>query len=761
LRASVIPLAEIAIPTIEAGLYNAAFESPTRYWKLFLMRYLTTCLLVLAATLSSLSWSVFAAGPGIIAVDTQAIANQGTDSWLSYGRDYNEQRFSELNLINENNISELGLAWSFDTENGRGLEATPVVVDGVIYVTGGWSIVYALDARTGTLIWKYDPQVAKEWGKMACCDVVNRGVAVYEGKVFVGTIDARLVALDAATGKVVWDVKTADTDKFPYTITGAPRAAKDKVFIGNGGAEYGVRGFVSAFDVDTGELVWRFYTVPGNPDEGFENPAMEKAAETWTGQWWKYGGGGTVWDSIVYDMELDQLLIGVGNGSPWNRRVRSPDGGDNLYLSSIVSLNPDTGEYNWHYQETPAETWDYTATQQIMLADMEWQGENKKVIWHAPKNGFFFILDRENGKLLSAEPYAKATWASHYDMETGRPVEIEGSDYAEGPVRVSPSSSGAHGWQPMAYHPGTGLVYIPVMETEYEYRSSLQSNEEFEYKWGHWNLGAELDQGGLNNPLLTQAVIPKMARGVLRAWNPKTQKAEWNVPVGFAWGGGVLATGGNLVFQGNPQKELAAYTADKGDKLWSFEAQTGVIAAPISYTIDGEQYVTVAAGWGGAIALIAGVDIGSKAKNGRILTFKLGGSAVLPPLPEAVEIIQPPARVSEDEQLLENGRVLYVNNCMACHGMDAVGIGAIPDLRRLPRTYYDNFDAIVLEGAMRKLGMVGFKDILSKEDSYAIKAFILEQANQDWELSQQPQWWIDIKRKFYSYVADALAWAME
>jgi PQQ-dependent dehydrogenase (methanol/ethanol family) len=402
-------------------------------------------------------------------VDTRAIIEQSADNWLSYGKDYREQRYSELNQINRDNLSRLGLAWSFDTDFDRGLEATPIVVDGVIYVTGNWSMVYALDARDGSLLWKYDPKVPREWGKMACCDVVNRGVAFYEGKVFVGTLDARLVALDAQSGEVVWDVQTADIKKYPYTITGAPRAAKGKVFIGNGGAEYGVRGFVSAFDVNTGELAWRFYTVPGNPADGFESEAMSNAADTWTGEWWNHGGGGTVWDSIVYDHELDQLLIGVGNGSPWNRRIRSPEGGDNLYLSSIVSLNPDSGEYNWHYQETPAETWDYTATQHIMLADVEREGEKVPVIWQAPKNGFFFVIDRRDGKLLSAEPYSIVTWATHYDMQTGRPVEAENADYSDGPTTIYPSSGGAHNWQPMAHHPNTGLVYLLMNESPYRY----------------------------------------------------------------------------------------------------------------------------------------------------------------------------------------------------------------------------------------------------------------------------------------------------
>ncbi|MEE2654075.1 MAG: PQQ-dependent dehydrogenase, methanol/ethanol family [Pseudomonadota bacterium] len=389
-------------------------------------------------------------------VGTAEIASNPDENWLSYGKDYREQRYSELAQINRDNVSDLGLAWSFDTEYNRGLEATPIIVDGVMYVTGNWSVVYALDVRSGELLWKYDPKVPREWAKMACCDVVNRGVAVYEGKVFVGSLDARLIALDAASGEVIWEVQSADIKAYPYTVTGAPRVAKGLVFIGNGGAEYGVRGFVSAFDADTGELRWRFYTVPGNPADGFENEAMRKAAESWTGKWWEYGGGGTVWDSIVYDDELDQLYIGVGNGSPWNHRVRSPEGGDNLYLSSIVALDPDSGEYLWHYQETPAETWDYTATQHIMLADMEVDGATRKVIWHAPKNGFFFVIDRENGQLLSAEPYADVNWATHYDMATGRPVETEIARYPDGPELIRPSSMGAHNWQPMAYSPETG-----------------------------------------------------------------------------------------------------------------------------------------------------------------------------------------------------------------------------------------------------------------------------------------------------------------
>ena len=686
-------------------------------------------------------------------IDTTAIQQQPERNWLSYGRDYHEQRYSPLTQITTDNVDQLGLAWSFDTDHARGLEATPLVVDGVMYVTGNWSVVYALDARSGELLWKYDPQVARDWGKMAGCDVVNRGVALYQGKVFVGTLDARLVALDAATGELVWQVQTADITRYPYTITGAPRAAKGKVFIGNGGAEYGVRGFVSAYDVNNGELVWRFYTVPGNPAEGFEDAAQQRAAATWTGEWWKHGGGGTVWDSIVYDPELDQLYIGVGNGSPWNRRIRSPQGGDNLYLSSIVALNPDSGEYLWHYQETPAETWDYTATQHIMLAHMEWQGERRKVIWHAPKNGFFFVIDRSNGQLLAADPYTKVTWASHYDMQTGRPVEMPNADYSDGPVYLFPSSVGAHNWQPMAYSPDTGLVYIPTMDAMFRYEEVA----EYVHQWGHFNLGSVLDQGEIDNDLLNELLLPKVTSGHVLAWNPKTRQPAWRVKRPLAWNGGLLATAGKLLFQGHSGGYVAAMRVDNGEQLWEFDAQVGVIGSPMSYSVDGEQYIAIPAGWGGALGLAASVDMGIQPEKSRILSFKLNGTATLPPLPPAKPREQPPARLSEDPDVLERGRVLYATYCGICHGASVVSSSSIPDLRRLPTVFYDNFNQIVLDGAMKKMGMVGFADVLSEQDADELKAYILEQANQDWELQQQPAWWVAIKRWFYSGVATVLA----
>lgn len=688
-------------------------------------------------------------------VDTATITAGEADNWLGHGKDYREQRFSPLNQINADNVSGLGLAWSFDTDFNRGLEATPIVVDGVIFVSGNWSVVYALDAKTGAQLWKYDPKVPREWAKMACCDVVNRGVAVYQGKVIFGTLDARLIALDAGSGEVVWEVSAADTQKYPYTITGAPRVFKDKVLIGNGGAEYGARGFVAAFDVNTGKELWRFYTVPGNPADGFENDAMEKAAATWNGQWWEYGGGGTVWDSMVYDPELDQLYIGVGNGSPWNQKIRSPGGGDNLYLSSIVALNPDTGEYLWHYQETPGESWDFTATQHIMLADMEWQGETRKVIWQAPKNGFFFIIDRETGKLLSAEPYARVNWATHYDMTTGRPVETERARYANGPEFIRPSSMGAHNWHPMAYSPDTGLVYIPAIDALFKY----EDVEGYLHKWGQWNLGVKLEQDAAPNHILAQLMMKQVTTGSLLAWNPATQSPAWTVEHPLPWNGGILATAGNLVFQGTATGEFRAYTADTGEQRWAFDARTGVMAAPVTYTVDGEQYLTVLAGWGGAFGLIAGIESATEPPPSRILTFKLGAAGELPENPLR-QISEAPEPGNVSKEGLAKGRTLYHEYCAGCHGTDAVSNGSVPDLRRLPGVYYDNFDKIVLDGMMRKLGMVGFKDVLTEEDSAKIKAYVLTQARADREIRETPSWWMSVKMAFYNVVASILGWIM-
>ncbi|MEM8686818.1 MAG: PQQ-dependent dehydrogenase, methanol/ethanol family, partial [Pseudomonadota bacterium] len=399
------------------------------------------------------------------AIDGAAIVanDKATKNWPSYGLNYAESRFSKLQQINTGNAGQLGLAWSYDLNSTRGVEATPVVIDGVMYVTASWSVVHALNARTGEAIWTYDPKVPRDYAYKGCCDVVNRGVAVWKGKVFVATYDGRLVAIDAATGKNVWEVDTIENRAMAYTITGAPRVYKGKVVIGNGGAEYGVRGYITAYDAQTGAQAWRWYSVPGDPAKPYEDASMARAALTWDpkGEYWKAGGGGTMWDAMAYDPETGIMYVGTGNGSPWNRDLRSPGGGDNLYLSSIVALNAETGEYVCHYQEVPGDNWDYTATQHIILADLMIDGKMRKTMLHAPKSGFFYVVDRTDCGFISAEPFVKTTWATAYDAN-GRPVEDPRARDPKVKFEVTPSPYGAHNWHPMSYSPQTGLVYIPA-----------------------------------------------------------------------------------------------------------------------------------------------------------------------------------------------------------------------------------------------------------------------------------------------------------
>ena len=655
-------------------------------------------------------------------------ADDEPENWMSYGRTYNEQRFSPLNKVNTANVADLGLAWSYDLVTKRGIEATSLVVDGVMYTTSSWSIVHALDARTGKHLWTYDPEVPKEKSLHSCCDVVNRGVAVWEGQVFVGAFDGRLIALDAASGKVNWEVATFDPT-LPYTITGAPRVINGKVLIGNGGAEYGVRGFISAYAVDDGSMAWRFYTVPGDPKLGFENDAMATAAKTWNGEWWKIGGGGgTVWDAMAYDPELDLLYIGVGNGSPWNQLIRSPGGGDNLFLSSIVALRPDSGEYVWHYQTTPGETWDYTATQHIILADMEIAGKLRKVLMQAPKNGFFYLLDRTDGKLLSANNYINITWATHVDLETGRPVEVpETRNYDKEPALVFPSYLGGHNWHPMSFSPDTGLVYIPVLDIPAAYGHDL----DFEYKPGAMHLGIDTIVGGLPDDQAERDGLGALIAGRLVAWNPLTQTEVWRVEHSGAWNGGTISTAGNLVFQGTADGKIEAYAADSGTRLWSFPTQTGVVAPPMSYAIDGEQYISVNVGWGGAFALVFGeyVQAESMPNVSRVLTFKLGATGNLPEIEwKPVVEFNPPEQTASAEGIAE-GFVEYQDACLGCHGLNAVSGLLVPDLRTSPLLHDDkSWDSVVLDGARGAQGMPPFGDLLREDESQAIRAYVIQQA---------------------------------
>lgn len=656
-------------------------------------------------------------------------ADQEPGNWLAHGRTYDEQRFSPLKQINDQNVGQLALAWHYDLDTNRGQEATPLVIDGVMYFTSAWSKVFALDAATGKLRWSYDPKVPPEWGVNACCDVVNRGVAAWNGKLFLGTLDGRLVALEAATGKPAWETLTIDPS-FRYTITGAPRVVKGKVIIGNGGSEMGVRGYVSAYDAGTGKLVWRFYTVPGDPSKPFESPILEKAAKTWTGEWWKHGGGGTVWDSMAYDPELDLLYIGSGNGGPWNQRIRSPQGGDNLLLASIVALKPDTGEYVWHYQETPGDMWDYTSNQHIILADIRMDGQVRKVLLHAPKNGFFYVLDRTNGALISAKPYTYINWASGVDMKTGRPTETGIARYpGKDPAPVVPGPLGAHSWQPMSYSPLTGLTYIPVNDVGFKYKSAVP----FKFSQMAANYGLDVVAAGMpQDPNIKKAILATV-KGKLVAWDPVQQTQAWVVERPGPWNGGILSTAGNLVFEGTAGGNFEAYRADTGKELWSSAAQTGVMAGPVTYTVNGEQYVAVLAGWGGVFPLATGevsFASGHVRNISRMLAFKLGGKASLPPAPGLDEPVlkPPPSRASA--ATIHKGEQLYQRYCGACHGDVAVSGGVLPDLRYSGTLDGDQWFYVVLDGLLKQNGMVSFSKELSRQDADAIRAYVMFRANQ-------------------------------
>ena len=670
--------------------------------------------------------------PPVAEADGARIASSATEpeNWLSHGRGYDETRHSPLTQINAGNVSGLKLAWFHDLDTSRGQEATPIVVDGVMYTTSAWSKVQAFNAVTGALLWQFDPEVPGATAAKACCDVVNRGVAVWQGKVFVGTLDGRLIALDAPTGAPVWSVVTVDQSK-PYTITGAPRVVKGKVLIGNGGAEFGVRGYVSAYDAATGDMAWRFYTVPGNPAEPFENSAMEAAAKTWAGEWWTAGGGGTVWDSMAYDPALDLLYIGVGNGSPWNHQVRSGGKGDNLYLSSIVALRPETGEYVWHYQTTPQDQWDYTATQHMILADLTIDGTPRQVIMQAPKNGFFYVLDRRDGTLISAEPFVPINWASGVDPQTGRPVVNPDAFYATTgkPWLAAPGPLGAHNWHPMSFSPQTGLVYIPAQEMPFPYINDAA----FSPRRLALNLGVDLNAASMPDDAEVRKQVKATVRGHLAAWDPVTQTEKWRVQHPGPWNGGILSTAGDLVFQGTAAGFFNAYSADSGALLWSAPVQTGIVAAPVSYAVDGRQYVTVVAGWGGVFPLLTGEVAsvsGPQVNRSRVLTFALDGTASLPPADDRTGEPQAPPASAATPQTIAAGKAVYHRYCLGCHGDTAVGGGVLPDLRWSAALQDgDVWHDIVGKGALEASGMIGFSSDLSDDDIAAIRAYVIDRAS--------------------------------
>ncbi len=647
-------------------------------------------------------------------------ANVTAGEWASYGRDYSEQRYSPLDQVNAENIGELGLAWYADlAERGGSYETTPVVADGRIYVSAPWSKVYAFDAASGETLWKYDPKVPGEWAVNLCCGIVNRGVALWKDKVIWGTLDGRLVAVDAVNGELIWEVQATDREK-QLSITGAPRIANGRIFIGEAGSEFHMRGYLAAYDAENGKELWRWWAVPGNPELGFEQPELEWAADTWNGEWWKTGGGGTPWDAIIYDPVSDHVIIGTGNGAPWPAEIRSPGGGDNLFTASIVALDANTGEYRWHYQATPMDSWDFDNTQSLVTADLVIDGVERHVVMQAPKNGVFYVIDTITGEVLSADLYVPtANWMLGFD-ENFRPVinpEANYGAFGDRGFHVVPSAGGAHSWHPMAFNPDTGLMYVPT-------------------NYGSFPLVAEAG-AKMGNQLLSinvgkrpQMPAPELEGGgsYLLAWDPVAKEPVWQQRMGSARAG-VMTTAGNLVFQASGAT-FSAYRADDGEQVWSTETQAGIVGGAVSYEIEGEQYIAVVGGQ-------SNFRSGYWAPNyARLLVYRLGGDQELPEMitytpPE----LNPPANFG-DEQLLAAGETHYNEHCASCHGNNGRVSSLFPDLRYAAALNTSAlFNAIVIDGALQNNGMVSFSEFLNEEDAEEIRAYVVSLAH---ELKENP-----------------------
>jgi len=708
-------------------------------------------------------------------IDDVILTNQETEhgDWLTYGRNYKEDRYSELNQINKETVNNLGLAWALEMGTKRGIQGTPIVVDGIMFATGPWSVLWAIDVRKGEIIWEYDPKVPRSTATKYCCGVVNRGPAIYKGAIIWGTLDGRLVSVDAATAEKKWEVMTI-TENSKYSITGAVRIMDGKAVIGNGGAEFTARGYVTAYDAQTGAQVWRFYTVPGDPSKPFEHPDLAEAAKTWTGEWWNNGGGGgTAWDALTYDPELNTVYVGVGNGTHWNREIRSPEGGDNLYLSSIVALNVVNGEYKWHYQTTPGDTWDYTATQPLTMAELEIEGELRKVIMQAPKNGFFYVLDRTTGELLSAKPFTYINWATGVD-ENGRPMETEGARYTDGKTHwITPSSHGGHNWHPQSYSRQTGLVYIPSLKMAEGYARMPGTGAYEKYAAGG-GLGVNVSVASkIYNPSVwdthPDAPAPGTTSGRLLAWDPIQQKEVWGVDQIAHYNGGILSTVGGLIFQGDAEGKFSARDAMTGEVLWGFDVRSGVNAPPITYLVDGEQYITIPVGWGGGMG--QSNKYVDRIHTGTFYTFKIGGTATPPEKLPALVRNYTKLKTDAAPQNIGEGLNLYLQYCMGCHRNPGKGGGAIPDLTRSSEGIFKNYEEIVLNGMLASQGMPNLGHKLSKEELADIQSFILYTADafsngmapQDYATNlAKMQYLADtkgpIRKKFIKYLQKLTIW---
>ncbi len=646
------------------------------------------------------------------------------DNWLVNGGRFSGEHFSPQSRISDENVGELGLAWATDVPSPIGLSAEPLVIDGVVYLTGIRSVVYALDATDGALLWQFDPQVRLDMGfGNSLWSRWNRGVAVWEGRVYVGTGDCRLVAIDAAAGAQLWEAAVCDpTEGMGPGITGAPRVGGGRVYMGYAGSDTAVRGSVTAFDADSGEELWRFWTVPGDPENGFESDVLEMASRTWTGGW-AQAGGGAVWDGIRYDPETGLVIFGTASTVPLNVAMRGP--GDNLFTNSVVAVDAETGAYRWHYQTVPEDAWDYDATMPKIVTDITLQSGPRRVVLEAPKNGFLYVLDANTGRLLSADPIATVTWASGIDIETGRPVVNPEAQYytdASGAaVRVWPNVWGSHNWQAMSYSPVTGLVYIPVADMPSTYRGG-----------DLLGMGVDIEALGYGPD---EEIPPDVGR--LLAWDPAARETRWRVDHPIAYNGGVLSTAGNLVFQGTATGEFRAYAADTGERLWSVETGSSIQAAPVSYRAGQEQYVLVAIGRTGGIVGSAESRTAAPHARGpaRVLAFKLGGNASLPDPTPVVPVPEPPARMANPEQVAAGQTLWGAYGCTGCHGAHALGVGsralggALPDLRYMPRSAHEEWDPVVLEGTRAAAGMPGFAAAgMSPEDSRALQAYVVDRA---------------------------------
>jgi len=688
---------------------------------------------VLVAIGLTLGTPAQSSGPADVTQQRLEAADKDPGQWMSPGRTWSEQRFSPLKRINDTNVRRLGLAWYAPLNTYRGVEATPLEIDGVLYNISAWDITTAYDATTGKVLWTYDPKVAPEWARLACCGPVSRGLAAWHGNIIIAALDGRLIALDAKSGKPVWMTQTIEPGQ-PLSLTGAPRIAAGQVVIGNAGGDFGARGYLSAYDALTGKPTWKFYIVPGDPARMPEGAAsdsvMPMAAKTWSGEWWKVGGGGNDWDAIVYDPKLDLVYFGTGNGSPHPQEFRSPGGGDNLFLCSIVAVNAHTGHYAWHYQEVPAEQWDYDCTAPLILADLNIEGKLRHVVMHAPKDGFFYVLDRATGKLISARNFVPNRWASGVDRKTGRPAIYPEAYVAEKPHLMTPSYGGGHSWNPMSYSPLTGLVYIPAME-QWMVESRLPPGQ-YKFVLGQSTLGAGVNNYPELRKQLNAAPEMRSDKGYLLAWDPIAQHEAFRIPYPHPGNGGTLVTAGNLLIEGTINRTLAVYRADNGAKLWEMPVESVPVAGPMTYEVNGTQYIAVNAGWNSAI--VRGLHDDPEPFNvgpANLIVFALDAKGPkLPPAPPVASIPEPPSDPQPVEQV-QVGAVLYSEQCAVCHGQNAVG--GVKDLRYLSPDTHAQFLDIVLGGKLEDKGMESFRDRLSPEQAQSIHAYLIQRAQEDWQ----------------------------